>query len=147
MENKREKSNGKSVGRTPKAEKEKLSERITLRFTKDEMKGFNDRVKITYNLSKVTDLLRNIILKRKIIVYTKNKDLEDLVSEIAKLRSEMNAIGVNFNQIAKRVNTYDDHFIIKKEFPEIQKTFDKFIEIQKELGLKFDLVADEWLRK
>lgn len=147
MENKREKSNSKSVGRTPKAEKEKLSERITLRFTKDEMKGFNDRVKITYNLSKVTDLLRNIILKRKIIVYTKNKDLEDLVSEIAKLRSEMNAIGVNFNQIAKRVNTYDNHFIFKGEFPEIQKTFDKFIEIQKELGLKFDLVAGEWLRK
>ncbi|RYX87409.1 plasmid mobilization relaxosome protein MobC [bacterium] len=147
MENNKEQKIKKARGRHPMPANEKSTERLNLRLTKAEMKTLNDRLSIGSNFSTLSDLAKNIIFNRKIVVYTRDKDLDITLSEVNKLRNEMNAIGKNFNQIAKRINTYEDQFLYKKEFVDIEKNFEQFLKIQKELAYKFDLLAEKWLQK
>lgn len=147
MENNKEQKIKKARGRHPMAANEKSTERLNLRLTKAEMKTLNDRLSIGSNFSTLSDLAKNIIFNRKIVVYTRDKDLDITLSEVNKLRNEMNAIGKNFNQIAKRINTYEDQFLYKREFVDMEKHFEQFLKIQKELVYKFDLLAEKWLQK
>ncbi|MET3114884.1 beta-glucosidase-like glycosyl hydrolase [Pedobacter sp. CG_S7] len=147
MEKEKDRKEIKTRGRQPMAEIDKATERLNLRLTKNEMAILKKRLQTTANLKTLTDLAKNIIFERKIVVYTRDKDLDITIREIVKLRNEMNAIGKNFNQIAKRINTYNEQFLYKKEFTEIEKHFDKFKELQIKLVSYFDLLADKWLQK
>ena len=53
-------------------------------------------------------LLRDILHNRPITVFTKDKTLDNVMEELAKLRSEIRAIGVNINQITRLFNTYPE---------------------------------------
>ncbi len=53
-------------------------------------------------------LLRDILHNKPITVFTKDKTLDNVMEELAKLRSEIRAIGVNINQITRLFNTYPD---------------------------------------
>jgi hypothetical protein len=128
-------------------ENEKATARLNLRLTNAEMTTLTNRLKVTSNIKTLTDLAKNIIFNRKIVVYTRDKDLDITISEITKLRNEMNAIGKNFNQIAKRINTYDDQFLYRREFGNIEKHFEQFTDLQEKLVVKFDLLAKKWLQK
>jgi hypothetical protein len=147
MEDKKEEQVNRTRGRQPLPENEKATARLNLRLTNAEMTTLTDRLKVTSNIKTLTDLAKHIIFNRKIVVYTRDKDLDITISEITKLRNEMSAIGKNFNQITKRINTYEDQFLYKREFGEIEKHFEQFTDIQKKLVVKFDLLAQKWLQK
>ncbi len=53
-------------------------------------------------------LLRDILHNRTIKVFTRDKTLDNTMEELAKLRSEIRAIGVNINQITRLFNTYPE---------------------------------------
>jgi MobC-like protein len=59
-------------------------------------------------------LLRDILENRPIKVFTRDLTLDNLMEELAKLRMEIKAIGVNINQITKKFNTYPEPW--RKEF-------------------------------
>jgi hypothetical protein len=53
-------------------------------------------------------LIRDILHQKPITVFTKDKTLDNVMEELAKLRSEIRAIGVNINQITRLFNTYPE---------------------------------------
>lgn len=79
---------------------------LHLRLTEAEYKkiakGFSQSTK-----RKISEYVRAILLDKPITVYTRNKSVDDFVSEIILIRKELKAIGNNFNQSVKRLHTMD----------------------------------------
>ncbi|TDW97069.1 plasmid mobilization protein [Dinghuibacter silviterrae] len=53
-------------------------------------------------------LLRDILHDRRVKVFTHDQTLDNLMEELALLRTELKAIGVNINQITHKFNTYPE---------------------------------------
>lgn len=62
----------------------------------------------------LSGLVRNILQNRTVKMYTHDETIDLLLEELASLRSEIKAIGVNFNQITRYFNTYPED--AKKRF-------------------------------
>jgi hypothetical protein len=56
----------------------------------------------------ISGLLRDILYNRRVKVYTHDLTLDNLMEELAKLRTEIRAIGININQITHKFNTYPE---------------------------------------
>lgn len=56
----------------------------------------------------MSELLRKIVCEQKITIYTKDESLDITMTELSKIRKELNAIGTNLNQIAKQINSTSD---------------------------------------
>ncbi|RKE47137.1 plasmid mobilization protein [Sphingobacterium detergens] len=57
---------------------------------------------------KISSYIRKIILAKPMIGKVRNQSTEDLITELAKLRIELNAAGNNLNQAVKRLHTLRD---------------------------------------
>ena len=62
----------------------------------------------------MSSLLRDFLHDRPIKVFTHDQTLDNLMEELAKLRMEIKAIGVNINQITRLFNSYPERY--RKEF-------------------------------
>src|SRR5882762_1866182 len=56
----------------------------------------------------MSSLIRDILHDRKVKVFVKDQTLDNLMEELAKLRTEIRSIGVNINQITRFFNTYPE---------------------------------------
>ena len=121
-----------------KNEKEKLSERINLRLTKSEylkLKAKADEQNLTVNLflrSKILEVappVNPIVLEKKVV-----KRVRDLPKIDPKMQKELNSIGVNINQIAKKVNTTGD--LYPEEMQELKEMVKELWRILRSSQLK-----------
>jgi predicted GNAT family acetyltransferase len=85
---------------------------IHLRLTAAEYKklktGFLNSTK-----QKLSEYLRAVLLDKPITVYTRNQSFDDFLAEMILLRNELKAIGNNFNQSVRKLNTMQDEREIK----------------------------------
>ena len=56
----------------------------------------------------ISGLVRDIIHNRTIQVFTHDETMDLLMEELANLRGQIRAIGVNINQITRLFNTYPE---------------------------------------
>ena len=118
---------------------------LHLRLTPDEyqkiMKEFNKST-----CRKMSDYARKNLLQKPIISTYRNQSLDDFMTEMVRLRGELNAIGINFNQAVKKLHTLHQisdfkHWLISYEL-EKKILFNKVDEIKKHIQ-KF---AESWLQ-
>jgi hypothetical protein len=76
---------------------------VTMRLTAKEYRTIESKFKTT-TCRKLSEYLRNVLLEKKITVFTRNKSLDDFMAELILLRNELNAVGNNFNQVVKRLH-------------------------------------------
>jgi hypothetical protein len=96
---------------------------------------------------KISDYLRSILLNKPITVYTRSKSLDDFISEMILLRSELNFIGNNFNQSVKRLHTLDEISEIKAWAILNEKSKEIFIKKVDEIKGKINQISDKWLQE
>ncbi|WP_431217177.1 plasmid mobilization relaxosome protein MobC [Puia sp. P3] len=53
-------------------------------------------------------LVRAIITKQPVRVFTRDLTLDNVMEELSRLRTEIKHIGVNINQITRKFNTYPE---------------------------------------
>ncbi len=80
-----------------------------VRITPGELSNLREEFKGSFQAS-FSEFVRHKLFSKK-ISEAHQKKFEAYV-KIGNLRGELNAIGVNINQIAKRMNTYDESGII-----------------------------------
>lgn len=92
----------------------------------------------------ISSLVRDIIHNRPIQVYTHDETMDLLMEELANLRGEIKAIGININQITRLFNTYPEpqrkEFYAKTAFSEylaIQQKIDRLLEIISKLAIQW----------
>jgi len=56
----------------------------------------------------MSGLVRDILDNRPVKIFTRDITLDNLMEELANLRTEIRAIGININQITKLFNTYPE---------------------------------------
>ena len=53
---------------------------------------------------KMSDYLRRIIFEKPIVATYRNRSMDDFMAEMIRLRTELNSIGNNFNQLVKKLH-------------------------------------------
>lgn len=96
---------------------------------------------------KISDYVRCILLNKPITVYTRSKSLDDFISEMILLRSELNSIGNNFNQSVKRLHTLDEISEIKAWAIINEKSKEIFLKKVDEIKGKINQISDKWLQE
>ena len=56
----------------------------------------------------MSSLLRDILHNRPVRVFTRDQTLDNVMEELAQLRTEIRAIGININQVTRLFNTYPE---------------------------------------
>ena len=92
----------------------------------------------------VSGLIRSIIHLRPIKIYTHDETMNLVMEELARLRGEIRAIGVNINQITRMFNSYPEQrtkeFYAKiayKEHLKLEAKIDQVLEIISKLAKKW----------
>lgn len=57
---------------------------------------------------RMSDLIRDILYNRKVKIVTHDSSLDKVMEQLSALRSELNAIGVNINQVTRYFNSDPD---------------------------------------
>lgn len=77
---------------------------IGLRLTSDEFLKIEKKWKAS-TCRKLSDYVRRILFEKPITTTYRNSSQDDLMAELTRLRSELNAVGNNFNQAVKKLHT------------------------------------------
>lgn len=92
----------------------------------------------------MSSLLRDILHYRRLKIYTYDRSLDMVMEELAALRAEIRAIGVNINQITRLFNTYPEprtkEFYAKiafKEYVLIETKIDQLLAIITKLSKRW----------
>lgn len=116
---------------------------LHIRLTEEEHQQLMDGQKRTM-CCKFSDYLRKVIFQKPVVKTYRNASMDEFVAEMVKLIKELNALGNNFNQVTKKINTYKDdktiiNLLVSSELD--RRTLMKHIEIIKDFIAKN---TDKW---
>ncbi len=77
---------------------------IGLRLTFDEYQKIEKKWKAS-TCRKLSEYVRCSLFDKPIVTTYRNSSQDDLMTELTKLRNELNAVGNNFNQAVKKLHT------------------------------------------
>jgi len=92
---------------------------------------------------KLSDYIRNVVLKQPVYIKTRNLSLDNFLTEIVALRREFKAVGFNFNQVVHKLHTLQDipefraWMLINEKHKEL--LFSKIKAIQDRINETYDL--------
>jgi hypothetical protein len=125
-------------------EKNNRNRKVTVRFKESEYNKLFEAFKITTK-RKFSEYLRDILLNKKITVFTRNQSLDLLVNELTFLRTELSGIGNNYNQTVRKLNSLDDIPQLKIWIETNQKSAQLLASKTEEIKTRMDQIADQWL--
>ncbi|WP_262684536.1 plasmid mobilization protein [Hanamia caeni] len=96
---------------------------------------------------KISDYARSILLDKPITVYTRSISLDNFISEMILLRSELKSIANNFNQSVKKLHTLDEISEIKVWAILNKKSKEMLFKKVGEIREKINQISDKWLQE
>lgn len=126
-------------------ENSKRTRIIGLRLTPEEYVKIEKKWKES-TCRKLSEYLRRRVFDRPLVTRYRNSSADDLIAEMARLRTELNHIGNNFNQAVKRLHTLRQieefrSWLIAYEV-EKKTLFSKIDEVKKHA----QKIAEKWLQ-
>jgi hypothetical protein len=79
---------------------------LTIRLNDDEQKRLNSLYKVT-TCKALSEYARDILLQQPVVINYRNQSVDETLSELSQLVTELNSIGRNFNQAIKKLHTLD----------------------------------------
>lgn len=76
---------------------------LGLRLTPDEYARIERKWKAS-TCRKLSDYVRHILFDKPVVTTYRNSSQDDIMTELTRLRGELNAIGNNFNQAVKKLH-------------------------------------------
>ncbi len=95
---------------------------------------------------KLSDYARKVLLNKPITITYRNQSLDDFMSEMMRLRQELNSLGNNFNQAVKKLHTLTQISEFRTWL--IAWELKRKILLNKvgEIKNRINKIADEWLQ-
>ena len=125
------------MGRRKLKEAELLKHEVKTRVNGNTFARLKDLLKNQPNKD-VSTLVRDILNNRRIKLVTYDQSLDIVMEELSALRSEIRAIGINVNQIARLFNTYPE--AKKKEFY-AKIAFNEYLSLNGKIDQVLELVT------
>jgi len=95
---------------------------------------------------KLSEYARRVLLDKVITINQRNQSLDDFMTEMIKLRNELNAIGKNFNQSVKKLHLLEQIFEFKAWLITNEIDKKKLFEKVDEIKLRISQISDKWLQ-
>ncbi|MEJ7778913.1 MAG: plasmid mobilization relaxosome protein MobC [Daejeonella sp.] len=99
------------------------------------------------NCRSVSEAARKILFKNRISYFHKDISMNGPMEELASIRKELKAIGININQITKAFHTTSDP---ERKYVYSMKAFNKNQEIEEKADRLLEIVSQltlKWLQK
>src|SRR5687768_6878392 len=88
-------------------EKSKLRNQwLTIRVSLEEYNKI-EKISNTTTSQSISEYARAVLLKKPVIVKYRNVSLDEILSEMIRLKNELNAIGNNYNQAVHKLHKLD----------------------------------------
>jgi hypothetical protein len=129
-----------------KASKTVRKKWFKVRVTEDELKKIKAFSRPAVGRG-VSNYARNILLQKPVIVKYRNESANDILSEMIRLKNELNAIGNNFNQAVHRLHTLDKIPEIKIWLLHNEIVKQSFMNKVEEIRLKMIKIHEQWSQK
>ena len=127
-------------------EKNNRTKWLHIRLTEPEYKklqaGFSTSTK-----QKISSYARDILLDKPVTVYTRNRSIDDFVSEMIGLRNELKAIGNNINQAVKKLHVSANNAELKFWAQQVLNCRQILFQKMEEINLKIASTSDQWLQE
>jgi hypothetical protein len=123
--------------------KNELSCKIGLRVSEefyDKLVGWTK----SSNCRTVTELARKILYEERIVWYTKDSRMDATAAELAAIRRELRAIGININQVTKHFHSTD---IPSQKIYDALKILDEFKIVSTKVDALLEAISnfsDQW---
>ena len=117
-----------------------------IRVTEDELKKIKGFSKETTSRD-ASNYARNVLLQKPVIVKYRNGSADDILSEMIRLKNELNAIGNNFNQAVHRLHTFDKIPEIKLWLLQTEMLRQTFMKKVEEIRVKMIQIQELWSQK
>ncbi|WP_051315233.1 plasmid mobilization relaxosome protein MobC [Algoriphagus terrigena] len=112
--------------------------RKTVRFTPPEIERLEDLLRKASDCQNLSELVREILFRKKLTVNTRDESKEQLWIELGLIRTEMNRIGVNINQITHffhvQAEPAERAFFIRELLPHLESV----TRLLRDLGSKIE---------
>lgn len=117
---------------------------IHLRMTPDEMKLLQDRFEKSL-CPKLSDYARKNLLAKPVVLKYRNQSVDDLVLEISRLRTELNAVGNNYNQAVKKLHSLHEISEFQNWILSSQKDKNSLLESVEFTKISMLKLIEKWL--
>lgn len=127
--------------------KENLTKKLTIRVKPAEYaKLFNAYKSGTHR--KFSEYIRNVLLEKPVTVYTRNKSIDDVLTDLIRLRSGMSSVANNFNQVVKKINYLNAGTSALESWLQVaERNREKLLLIASEINQKIAQLSDQWLQE
>ena len=95
----------------------------------------------------ISEYARNILLKKPVIVKYRNQSADEFLSEMIRLKNELNAIGNNYNQAVHRLHIFDRFQQIKTWLLIHETLYQSFMKKVEEINIQMNQIYQSWLQK
>ncbi|HET6255365.1 MAG TPA: hypothetical protein VFE32_14890 [Puia sp.] len=132
------------MGRRKVKDADRLTPKV---FTRVNDRKYNELLSICERTAHkdMSKLLRDLLYNRTIRTITRDMTFDNIMEELAQLRTEIKLIGININQMTKLFNT----------FPELQRKdvyarlgFEQYLKIESKVDRLVELISElgrKWL--
>lgn len=121
------------------------TEWLHLRLTFDEKTKIEKAFKKT-TCRKLSDYARKILLGKPVVATYRNQSLDDLMAELIKLRSELNAIGNNFNQAVRKLHLLNQTGQLQAWIIRYETDNERLLQSTHSIEQLINKMADLWLQ-
>ena len=119
--------------------------RIYVRLTDKEFTTLENRLKAT-TCNKLSDYVRRCLFDKPITTITRDAATDDLIVKMSQMNFELNAIGSNFNQLVKRMNTSFQTTNFSDALSLVTMQRDAITRKMEEVKNELQKLAEKWLR-
>ena len=126
-------------------EKAKRNRLVQARLTPAEYDRIHKKFSKT-TCRKLSDYMRKVLLDKAVTVNMRNQSLDDFMSEMVRLRTELNAIGNNYNQLVKRLHSMEQISEIKVWLTLNESARKLLLSKVEEIKAKIAQINDQWLQ-
>jgi hypothetical protein len=125
--------------------KNNLTKRIYIRLKQSDFNIIHKRFSSS-SCKKLSEYARDVLLNKPVIIKQRNQSLDDFMTEMIKLRNELNRLGNNFNQSVKKLHTLDQITEFKTWLVLNEKDKKILMEKVNEIKSKISQFSEAWLR-
>ena len=118
---------------------------LQVRLTPEELRAIKESASHSTS-RKFSDYIRKVILGKPVILTHRNQSLDDFMTEMIALKNELNAIGINYNQLIKRLHSLEHLQEIKAWLLINESTRQILVKKVSEIKSKIYQINDQWLQ-
>lgn len=118
---------------------------VGLRFTREEFEKI-EKLKNDSTSTEISEFIRRCIFNRPITVKQRNASLDDFMQVMIGLKNELSAIGNNYNQSVRLLNTFKELPAVQNFIVEYEKQHAQIFEKVSAIEKKITEISDVWLQ-